>query len=53
VTTFHRRRREFAQLRSTGRYRHLAWHHARTPAQAQDILESLARSGSPPASRRG
>ena len=45
VTTFHRRRREFAQLRSAGRFRQLTWFHARTPAQAQAILESLARPG--------
>ena len=41
VTTFHRRRREFTQLRSTGEFEHLHWLHARTPAQARDILESL------------
>jgi len=46
VTTFHRRRREFAELRSTGRFRHLTWLHARTPDEAQGILECLARTDS-------
>jgi adenylate kinase family enzyme len=41
VTTFHRRRREFARLRAGGRFDHLTWHHARTPADVQGILESL------------
>jgi adenylate kinase family enzyme len=44
VTTFHRRRREFSQVRSTGGFRHLTWLHARTPDEAQGILESLART---------
>lgn len=43
VTTFHRRRREFAELRSTGRFHHLTWLHVRTPDEARGILESLAR----------
>lgn len=42
VTTFHRRRREFAGLRTTDRFQHLTWLHARTPDEAQGILESLA-----------
>ncbi len=44
VTTFHRRRREFGELGSAGRFQHLTWRHARTPHEAQDILESLARA---------
>ena len=44
VTTFHRRRREFAELRMTGGFHHVTWLHARTPREAQGILESLARA---------
>ncbi|MEO5686116.1 MAG: hypothetical protein ABIR54_02045 [Burkholderiaceae bacterium] len=42
LTTFHRRRREFAELRSSESFAHLNWLRARTPGQAQAILGSLA-----------
>jgi adenylate kinase family enzyme len=38
VTTFHRRRRDFAALRSSGEYRHLTWLEARNPAEAESLL---------------
>jgi adenylate kinase family enzyme len=44
LTTFHRRRREFAQLRSSHQFGHLTWLHARTPAQARRMLASLVRA---------
>lgn len=42
LTTFRRRRREFTELQASAEFRHLAWHHARTPAQVRDILNSLS-----------
>ena len=43
ASTFGRRRREFARLCASGEFAHLAWHHARTPAEARELLRSLAR----------
>lgn len=44
ITTFHRRRREFATLRASGAYPHLCWVEFRRPAQAAAYLRSVARS---------
>lgn len=41
VTTFHRRRREFVQLRASPAFGHLTWHEARDPREALELLQSL------------
>lgn len=45
VTTFRRRRREFAALRQSGEYSHVAWLEARHPKEAHNILRSLQNDG--------
>jgi hypothetical protein len=52
VTTFHGRRREFTLMQSADKFHHLTWLQARTPAEVQDILESLVRSGKPAPERQ-
>lgn len=42
ITTFHRRRRQFAALRAAGVYPHLAWFEIRRPAQADRCLRLLS-----------
>ncbi len=41
VSTFHRRRREFEQLRASSAFSHLTWLKARDPGQACELLRSL------------
>lgn len=41
VSTYHRRRREFAQLREAQAFGHLTWLQARDPAQARALLRAL------------
>jgi adenylate kinase family enzyme len=41
VTTFHRRRREFAQLRDSQAFGHLTWLQARDPGEARALLRDL------------
>jgi adenylate kinase family enzyme len=41
ITTFHRRRKEFAVLRASGKYPHLSWVEFRRPSDAQVYLRSL------------
>lgn len=45
VTTFHRRRREFAALRASGRFGHLAWHRVRHPREVRAVLHALRDGG--------
>jgi adenylate kinase family enzyme len=41
ITTFHRRRRSFTELRASGTYPHLTWIEFRRPRDAKRYLESL------------
>jgi adenylate kinase family enzyme len=41
VTTFHRRRREFAQLRDSRAFAHLTWLETRDPGEARALLRDL------------
>ena len=41
VTTYHRRRRDFEELRNGGEYGHLRWLEARNAAEADALLRSL------------
>jgi adenylate kinase family enzyme len=38
ATTYHRRQRDFAALRASGRFAHLTWHEFRDPAHAHQWL---------------
>lgn len=42
VTTFNRRRKEFATLRASGNYPHLSWVELRRPAEAESYLRSIS-----------
>ena len=48
ISTFHRRRKELAGLRASGRYPHLSWVELRRPTDAEPYLSSLQ----PPAAVR-
>jgi len=41
ISTFHRRRKELADLRASGKYPHLSWIELRRPADAEPYLRSL------------
>jgi adenylate kinase family enzyme/GNAT superfamily N-acetyltransferase len=41
ISTFHRRRKELASLRASGRYPHLSWVELRRPRDAEPYLRSL------------
>jgi adenylate kinase family enzyme len=41
VTTFHRRRREFAALREAPEFAHLTWLQVRRPAETRELLQAL------------
>jgi len=41
ISTFHRRRRELASLRASGKYPHLSWIELRRPVDAEPYLRSL------------
>ena len=43
LSTFHRRRREFAGLRASGQFGHLQWHELRRPRDAAGLLKKLGR----------
>jgi len=45
ATTYHRRRREFAQLRASPDFGHLTWLEARNPRQAEAVLLTLQQQG--------
>lgn len=47
VSTFRRRRREFASLRAGGNYGHADWLEARSPTEARRILERLQNGARP------
>jgi len=42
LTTFHRRRREYAALHASGEFTHLTWHRVRDPREANALLRVLA-----------
>lgn len=44
ATTFHKRQRQFAALRTSGAFEHLDWIEFRRPAEAADFLRSLAKT---------
>jgi adenylate kinase family enzyme len=43
VTAYHRRQREFAQLKASGAFPHLTWIELRRPAQAKALLDAVRR----------
>lgn len=45
VTTFHRRRRDFSALRSSGKFANVTWHEVTSPAQARQLLATLQDKG--------
>jgi adenylate kinase family enzyme len=49
ITTYHRRRRQFAALRDGGEFPHLVWFDVRRPAQAERCLRALSAPHESPA----
>jgi adenylate kinase family enzyme len=45
ITTYHRRRREFAALRAAGTFGHLEWLEVRQPHEASKLLSLLKNAG--------
>lgn len=45
LTAYHRRQREFAQLKTSGAFPHLAWIELRSPGQANALLQDLQEGG--------
>ena len=45
LTTYRRRRREFAALRASGRYAQLSWIELSRPAEAEHFLRAVRDSG--------